>query len=454
MPLWMYEIEGARPLQGRVRISGSKNASLALLAAALLADGPSTLRNVPILRDTLHMIRLIEHLGAHVTMCGNAVIVDPAGFSVDLVPYDIMSKMRASFYAMGPMLAKLGRARVSLPGGCAIGDRPVDLHLEGFKALGAGLSRNAGYIHARHRGLVGARLSLMGPNGTSVGATINVMMVAAFAEGSTTIDDAAREPEVVEVGMMLQAMGAKIDGLGTNRIRVEGVNKLRPVDWTVSPDRIEAGTYLIGALATHGDVTLENVSVETLEPVITEAVLWGADFSEPEAGCLRVRRGKDAKRPLKIVTEPWPGFPTDMQSVFTTLLALTPGVSQIRETIYQDRFNQVPELNRLGAKVSREKSLVSIEGVAALQGAAVMASDLRAGAALVMAALAAHGTSQVRRVYHVERGYEYMDSKLRQLGAVVRRVPEVEADPGLAQAATDTFDAQVEALSAGRRMEV
>lgn len=451
MALWMYEIEGARPLNGRVRISGSKNASLPLLAAALLADTPTTLFNVPVLRDTMQMKRLIEHLGAKVTFSQGVMTIDPSGFKVDNVPYDIMCEMRASFYAMGPMLARLGKARVSQPGGCAIGDRPVDIHLRGFKSLGVRMTRSSGYIHARHKGLVGTRLSLMGPKGTSVGATINVLMAAVLASGTTIIDDAAREPEVIEMISFLNAMGARIEGSGTNTLTIEGVTSLRGIEYKVSPDRIEAGTWAVAALVTHGDVVLENIDPVACESTLELLERWGADLSDAGPNAIRVRRGKGTKNPLSIVTEPFPGFPTDVQSAFTTLLALTPGESDLRETIYPERFKHVPELNRMGARIKLEGSRITIKGVAALEGAAVMASDLRAGAALVIAALAAHGTSQVRRIYHVERGYEDLVNKLVGIGAVIRRVEEADVDPGLMVGSSDMYDAQVEELIAPHR---
>lgn len=429
----MFQIEGARPLVGTVRVSGSKNACLPLLMAALLADEPTYLDNVPNLRDIREMTKLLEHLGAKVSYADNMMKIDPAGFKTDTVPYEIMRKMRASFYAMGPMLARLGRAKVSLPGGCAIGDRPVDLHLKGFKALGAAHTTRGGYIHARHTGLKGTRLSLMGANGTSVGATCNVMMVAALAEGQTIIDDAAREPEIVELGNFLNAMGAQVDGHGGSTIRITGAKRLRGIRWSVQADRIEAATYAIAGLITHGDVTLENAPrLDNISSTLQALETWGARLEWTTPTTLRVRREKIRKRPLTITTEPFPGFPTDIQAPMAALLCLTPGESVIRETIYPERFIYAAELKRLGAKIkSPEKGRIEIVGVAAMEGAAVMASDLRAGAALIVAALAAHGTSQVRRVYHVERGYERIEEKLRALGARITRLPETDVDPGL-----------------------
>lgn len=428
----MYQIDGARPLSGTVRISGSKNACLPVLMATLLSEEPSFIEGVPDLRDITEMRHLIEHLGAKVSFENGRMVIDPSGVSADLVPYEIMRKMRASFYAMGPMLARLGKARLSLPGGCAIGDRPVDIHLRGFKAMGAQLARNAGYVHARAiDGLQGSRFSLMGPAGTSVGATCNVLMAATLAKGTTIIDDAAREPEVVELANFLIAMGAKIEGQGTGTIRIEGVERMNGASWKICPDRIEAATYAIAALITHGDVILENVERHALGSTLHVFEQWGAELTWPQNDVLRVRRTKGPKRSMHVVTEPYPGFPTDAQSPLTSLLCVTPGESVLRDTIYPERFMHVPELKRLGAKIkSPEKGRIEITGVGALEGAAVMASDLRAGAALVVAALGAHGTSQVRRIYHVERGYENLEAKLTALGASIKRIAETTEDPG------------------------
>ncbi len=442
----MFEIEGARPLRGTVRAGGSKNACLPLITAALLSEEPTVIQGVPNLRDIREMVGLVRHLGARVEHGEGRIEIDPSSFSTESVPYEIMRKMRASFYAMGPMIARLGRAKVSLPGGCAIGDRPVDLHLRGFHALGVRMGRSAGYVLARHEGLTGTRLSLMGTNGTSVGATCNVLMAAALARGTTIIDDAAREPEVIELCRFLNSMGARIQGEGTNRLRIEGVERLRGTRWQVSPDRIEAATLAIAGLITHGDVVLENMPREYMGATLLALENWGADLEWRGENTLRVRRTRGPKRPLQIVTEPYPGFPTDAQPQLTALLALTPGKSAVRETIYAERFMHVPELKRLGARITTpERGRIEIAGTSALEGAAVMASDLRAGAALILAALAAHGTSQVRRIYHVERGYEKLEEKLASLGAHIRRVPESGDDPGLAETAKALKETEVSA---------
>jgi UDP-N-acetylglucosamine 1-carboxyvinyltransferase len=432
----LFQIEGARPLRGSVRISGSKNGCLPLIAAAMLGEDVTVIHNVPDLRDIREMVRLVQHLGARIDFRDGVMRVDPSGFTVDEVPYEIMVRMRASFYAMGPLLGRLGRAKVSTPGGCAIGARPVDLHMRGFAALGVQYTERFGFTHARHNGLKGARFSLLGPNGTSVGATCNVLMAAALAKGTTVIDDVAREPEVIELGHFLNSMGAKVEGLGTGTLRIEGVKKLKGTNWSVSPDRIEAATYAVAGLITHGDITLVGVDEEAMRPTLLALDMWGAELEWTGERDLHVRRGKSRKRPLQLITEPFPGFPTDAQPQVTALLAMTPGVSTVRETIYPERFMHVAELRRLGAQISPpDKGRIEISGVPALEGAAVMASDLRAGAALIVAALAAHGTSQVRRIYHVERGYEDIVNKLKNLGARIERLPDDAPAPGLSKEA-------------------
>lgn len=430
----MYQIEGAKSLRGEIPLAGSKNACLPIITAALLAEGPSVIHGVPDLFDIRNLRLLVEHLGARVEFSDGTLSIDPSGVNRDYVPYDMMCRMRASFYAMGPLLARHGRAKVSLPGGCAIGERPVDLHLRGFRDLGAQLGNSNGYIVARspEKRLKGSRLSLLGSNGTSVGATCNVMMAATLAEGVTIIDDAAREPDIVELAGFLRAMGARISGEGTSTIRIEGVEKLHGAEWTVCTDRIEAATFAIAALVTHGDVVLRGAVKPHLYSTLLALDLWGAELTWLDETNLRVRRSRHAKHPLQVVTEPWPGFPTDVQSQLTVLLALTQGESYIRETIYPERFKHVPELKRMGAKISTpEKGYIQITGVPALAGAAVKSTDLRAGAALVTAALAAHGTSQIRDIEHISRGYENLEQKITDLGGSIRTLPLADVDPGL-----------------------
>jgi UDP-N-acetylglucosamine 1-carboxyvinyltransferase len=420
----IFEIEGPRALHGRIRVAGSKNASLPMMTAALLADGPTVLENVPDLRDTQTMATLLRQLGAHVTYSGDTMVIDPAGFQNHTVEYSIMSAMRASIYAMGPLLAVLGRADICEPGGCSFGDRPTDLHKRGFRALGAIIQENSeGFLVARARKLYGARMSLLGTHGTSVGATINVMMAAVRAEGETVINHAALEPEVSETGKLLQAMGADIEGLGTSVLRIRGVRELKGVTWRVISDRIEAGTFAVAALATGGDVVLEEADLDGMRPLLRELMHWGAEITVLGQDSLRVAASSRPKRPLQVTTLPFPQFPTDMQSVLAVLLALTPGKSEIIESVYPDRFGYVPELQRMGAEIEGDSRRVTIEGVRSLYGADVMACDLRAGAALVVAGLAAEGVTTVRRIHLIERGYERLDERMRSLGALMKRVP-------------------------------
>ncbi len=426
----MYLIEGGQPLRGTVYISGSKNACLPLMCAALLADGPTVLENVPDLRDIRSMIQLLEHLNAKVVFKNGRMMIDSRGFDTAWVPYDMMRKMRASMYAFGPMITRQRRAAVSKPGGCNIGSRPIDLHLHGFRCLGVQMNERQGYIHARHEGLKANDFSLGGPNGSSVGATCNVLMAAVLAEGETTIRDAAREPEVQELCNFLIAMGAQIDGIGTSTLVIDGVESLQPTKWKVQPDRIEAATFAVAALITDGDLLLKEVDPTAMTSTLWTLRDWGAQIDHLADDALRVRRADGClPKALKLTTEPYPGLPTDVQPMIVSLLGLTSGESTVREKIYFDRFMHIQELNRLGAQMSQSGSVVQVKGVEQYEGAPVMASDLRAGAALTLAALAAHGTTQVRRIYHVERGYERFEQKLAAVGANIRRVAEAEIEP-------------------------
>ncbi len=420
-----FLIEGGASLRGEVSISGSKNACLPMMTAALLGDGPTTLRNAPHLRDIEWMKFLLGHLGAKVTFESNTMTIDPSGFDTDFVPWDIMRKMRASMYAMGPMIGRLGRARVSLPGGCAIGERPVDIHLRGFHALGCRLTLRSGYVHADHQGLRGAPVSMGGPRGSSVGATCNLLMVAVVAEGETVLTEAAMEPEVVHLGEMLGLMGADIAGLGTPTIRIRGGKPLHGVDIAVIPDRIETATFLIAGIITNSDLVLRGVRPDHLETVIGLLQAMGGVITDLGGGCLQVRRGGNLQ-PAHVRTAVYPGFPTDVQAPLVPLLALCRGESSIEETIYTERFMHVPELRRMGADLRQEGGKVQIRGVSSLSGAPVMASDLRCGAALVLAALAAEGPSEIHRVYHIERGYEGIEMKLAGAGARILRRREEE----------------------------
>ncbi len=425
-----FLIRGGKPLRGEIRVSGAKNACLPLMTAALLTDEPVTLENAPHLRDVEWMKFLLEHLGAKVEFANNTMRIDPSGFDTDFVPYDIMRRMRASMYAMGPMIARLGRARISLPGGCAIGERPIDIHLRGFDALGCALILRNGYVHAAHRGLRGATVSMAGKQGPSVGATCNVLMAATLADGETFLTDAACEPDVVQLGEMLRAMGAEIDGLGTRTIRVRGRagRRLHGATMRIIPDRIEAATFLIAGAITGGDLTLTGARPDHLGAVIETLTRTGAEITDLGDGRLRVR----AERPLRatnVQTAVYPGFPTDVQAPIMPLLALCQGESIVEDTIYADRFMHVPELRRLGADVRQEGNRVVVHGVKRLFGAPVMASDLRCGAALVVAGLAADDFTELLRVYHIDRGYEKIEEKLSAAGAAISRRPASEAVP-------------------------
>lgn len=424
-PMDKFVIEGGKPLTGEITVSGAKNACLPLMTATLLSDEPSTLENAPHLRDVDWMKYLLEHLGARVEFERNVMRVDPGGFDTDFVPYDIMRKMRASMYAMGPMIARFGRARISLPGGCAIGERPVDVHLRGFEALGCKIALRHGYVHAAHNGLRGATVSMAGERGPSVGATCNIMMAAALAEGETVLTGAACEPEVVQLGEMLQMMGAEVHGLGNRVIRIRGQKKLKGVRIRVIPDRIEAATFLFAGAITRGDLVVNNAPPEHLHAVTDVLLRIGARV-EYEGDCRFRVRGAERYRGAQIRTEVFPGFPTDCQAPLSALLTLCEGDSVIEETIYTERFKHIPELRRLGAKVRQEGASLCVSGVERLSGAPVMASDLRCGAALILAGLAAENTTEVLRVYHVDRGYEQIEKKLKKAGAVIQRTAMTE----------------------------
>jgi UDP-N-acetylglucosamine 1-carboxyvinyltransferase len=419
-------LEGGHRLHGKVTISGSKNACLPLMAASLLANSPTKLRNVPSLRDIMTMMIMLGELGAKAELTGSTLTIDPTGFSVPKAPYNIVRKMRASIYVLGPLIATLGRAVVSLPGGCAIGPRPIDLHLKGLAALGADINLSHGYIVASNPGLKGAEIVLEGPHGSSVGATNNVMMAASRAKGTTTIRGAAREPEVVELATLLREMGAEIEGEGTSTLTIRGVNELRGVEHTVIPDRIEAGTFMTMAGITQGDILIQGCQTQHMEAIINKLLEIGIEVTHQDDG-VRVK-GTDRLRPAPIRTLPYPGFPTDMQAQFTALLCLAEGQSIITETIYVDRFIHVGELLRMGADIEVHRGTAIVRGVKKLSAASVMASDLRASAALIVAGLAAEGRTEVLRVYHIDRGYERIEQKLALLGAKIQRVDTTKTE--------------------------
>jgi len=412
-------IQGGRPLSGRVAVSGAKNAALPVMAATLLTPGQHVLRNVPSLADTRTMARVLEKLGAKIEFTNHSCRIDTTNVSSVEAPYDLVRTMRASVYVLGPLLARFGAARVSLPGGCAWGPRPVNLHIEGLDAMGAKLEIEHGYIVGKDVKLKGATIH---HETVSVGATAQIMMAATLAEGTTVIEGAALEPDITELGSILQRCGARIDGLGTRTVTIQGVKRLTPIDATIIPDRIEAATFLAAAAITGGNVTLEQCDPEHIRASIerlTEAgsVIQIGDREVTIAGPVR-------PAPLTVTTQPYPGFPTDMQAQMMALCSIADGESVITDTIYLDRFTHVPELARLGAEIRLDRNVATIRGVESLQGAPVMATDIRASAALVLAALVAEGETRISRIYHLDRGYEALDQKLVQLGARVKRVKE------------------------------
>jgi UDP-N-acetylglucosamine 1-carboxyvinyltransferase len=413
-------IEGSHPLKGTVTISGSKNAALPILAATLLTDEACVIRNVPQLRDCQTMVKLLNSLGKQADFVGGTVTVSKCKRLKALASYDLVSTMRGSFCVLGPLIAKLKKADVSLPGGCVIGVRPVDLHLKGLKALGAKIDIENGYVKASTKQLKGATVYLGGTFGSSVLATANIMMAAVLAKGVTIIEFAACEPEVQDLGNFLLAMGADIVGHGTPRIVIRGVKKLMGAEFQVGPDRIEAGTYILLAAATKSNIKIKNLRASHLLVLLDLLRGCGVDFSINGNDTLEVKSAQVLK-PADITTYPYPGFPTDLQAQFMAVMAFTPGLSVITDKVFPDRFIHIAELNRMGANIRREGNVAIVEGVKTLIGAPVMASDLRASAALVIAGLAAKGRTEISRIYHLERGYENLDLKLRKLGAKIHR---------------------------------
>jgi UDP-N-acetylglucosamine 1-carboxyvinyltransferase len=415
-------IEGGVKLKGEVTVSGAKNAVLPILAATLLTDEPCVIKGVPNLRDTNSMLKILRALGKIAEFDKGRVSVAAGKSSNYIAEYKLVSTMRASFCVLGPLLGKLKKAKVSLPGGCVIGVRPVDLHLKGIRALGADISIDSGYVIAKTNKLHGAYIYLGGVYGSSVLATDNVMMAAVLATGKTVIESAACEPEVVDLAEFLIKMGAKIKGHGTPVIEIEGVKHLHGAVHAIIPDRIEAGTLILASLITGGDVLIKNVQYQHLGALIDKLNEAGAHVERLE-GSLRVKGNKKLKS-VNITTLPYPGFPTDMQAQMMSLMSVTGGISVITEKIYPDRFMHVAELNRMGAHIQREGPHAIVEGIKSLSGAPVMASDLRASAGLVLAGLAARGKTSISRIYHLERGYEFIEEKLINLGAKVWREKE------------------------------
>ncbi|MDO8932111.1 MAG: UDP-N-acetylglucosamine 1-carboxyvinyltransferase [Rhodocyclaceae bacterium] len=410
-------IEGGTPLRGEVAISGAKNAALPLLTAALLTKEPLTLDNVPDLNDIGTMLKLLEQMGVKVIREGSRVTLDAAGLDNPVAPYEMVKTMRASVLVLGPLAARAGEARVSLPGGCAIGARPVDQHIKGLQAMGAEISVEHGYVHAKSPKLRGAKLFT---DMVTVTGTENLMMAACLAEGETILENAAREPEVVDLANCLVAMGARISGAGTDVIRIQGVPSLHGATHRIMPDRIATGTYLCAAAATGGDVRLTGTSSAYLDAVIDKLMDAGCDIElARDAIHLKAPRRLTS---VSIRTSPYPAFPTDMQAQFMAINAIADGTAVIRETIFENRYMHAVELIRLGADIKIDGNTAVIKGVAKLDGATVMATDLRASASLVIAGLVAQGETLVDRIYHLDRGYENLEQKLTALGARVRRV--------------------------------
>ena len=414
------QIQGGTPLEGEVRISGAKNATLPILAAALLAEDPVVIGNVPHLQDVTTTIELLGQMGASVTIDEHMQIeVDPSTVRECFAPYDLVKTMRASILVLGPLVARFGRADVSLPGGCAIGARPVNIHVAGLQAMGADITIEGGYIRARASRLHGARLVL---DTVTVTGTENLMMAATLADGETVIENAAREPEVVDLANFLSSMGAKIFGAGTDKIVIEGVKSLRGTRYDVLPDRIESGTYLVAGAITRGHVRIKNTRPEHLDAIVAKLREAGATVTCGDNWIEVDMRGRRPQA-VDVRTAPYPAFPTDMQAQFAALNTVAEGVGTITETIFENRFMHMLDMRRLGAEIRLEGNTAIIKGVNKLTAAPVMATDLRASASLVLAGLVAEGRTDVERIYHIDRGYEAIEEKLAQLGAQIRRVP-------------------------------
>ncbi len=417
-------VTGGTRLSGSVRIAGAKNSALKLQAAVLLAPGRSTIHNVPRIQDCLTMVEVLDHLGAETSWNDGTLTIDTLGVAPLETPYELVSRMRASILVLGPLLARFGQAHVAMPGGCNIGSRKIDLHLRGLERMGARFEQEHGVLRARADRLHGAIVSLDFP---SVGATENVMMAGVAARGTTVIENAAREPELSDLADFLTAMGARIDGVGTPTIEIQGVDSFRPVEHRVIPDRIEAGTFAIAACVTRGEVVLQGARSDHMDLVLSKLAETGADILATEEG-LAVSMA-DRPRSVDLVTLPYPGFPTDLQPQMMAMLSAAEGTSIVTENVFESRFMFVDELNRMGADIRTEGHHAVIRGVGRLSAAPVRALDIRAGAAMVIAALAADGVTGVEDMYHVDRGYEDFEAKLTALGAVVRR--ERELSPAL-----------------------
>lgn len=412
-------VKQSGPLKGTIKIDGAKNAVLPIIAATLLADGKCVLKSVPDLRDVHVISDLLVHLGAKVEYKDNVLTVDSSEINTYEAPYELVKKMRASFLVMGPLLARFNHTKISMPGGCAIGTRPIDLHLKGFKALGAEINVDHGFVEAKADNLKGNKLYLDFP---SVGATQNIIMASVLAEGTTVIENAAEEPEIVDLANFLNEMGASVRGAGTNTIKIKGVKKLHGAEHTIIPDRIEASTYMVAAAMTNGDVVLENVIIDHLKPVIAKLTEAGVTVIEDENSIRVIGNGKI--KPIDIKTLPHPGFPTDVQAQFMAMLTVADGTGVVIETVFENRFMHVNEFNRMGANIKIDGRSAVVNGVDKLVGADVTATDLRAGAALILCGLIADGITNVGEIYHIQRGYVDIDKKLRTLGGDVEIVED------------------------------
>ena len=408
-------VKKSQPLKGHVKIDGAKNSVLPIIAATLLAKDKSVLKGVPNLKDVHVISDLIKYLGAEVEYKYNILTIDATNIKTCEAPYELVSKMRASFLIMGPLLARFNTTKISMPGGCAIGTRPIDLHLKGFKSLGAKIDMEHGFVEATTEKLVGTKLYLDFP---SVGATENIMMAATLAEGTTIIENAAEEPEIVDLANFLNEMGANIKGAGTNTIRIKGVKKLKGAEHNIIPDRIEAATYMVAAAITKGDITIENVIMDHLKPVVAKLKEAGCEVEEME-NSVRVI-GPEVIQPIDIKTLPHPGFPTDVQSQFMAMLTVSSGTSTVIETVFENRFMHVAEFNRMGADIKIEGRSAIVKGVNKLHGANVNATDLRAGASLILCGLIAEGETLIGDIYHIQRGYVDIDKKISALGGNIQ----------------------------------
>lgn len=411
-----FIVEGGTRLSGHVTISGAKNASLAMMPTCLLAPGVFHLHNTPNNRDVWTFSRLLGSMGVHMELNNNTLFIDSTTITAFEAPYEHVKKMRASIYVLGPLLARYGQARVSLPGGCNFGPRPVDLHLRGLERLGATINVEGGYINATASRLIGNHFHF---DISSVGATVNILMAAVLAQGTTTLTNAASEPEVTALARMLVKMGARIEGIGTTTLEVEGVDALKPVTETTIPDRIEAATYLIAAAATKGDVTVHNVNPYHIASIVQKLEDAGADL-DITGESIRITMNDDPN-PVDVTTAPYPAYPTDAQAQWAAFMLHAKGAATIKDSIYPTRFGYVPELQRLGARIETTEASCTVHGGRKLTGATIMSSDLRASASLVIAAMMAEGTSEILRVYHIDRGYEAIEKRLVSLGASIRR---------------------------------